>query len=185
LEGSSADNRIVLLSVSSSWMDILALGMTRSGWDSAKACFNYYSSIDAVSLSMTSNYMVSVRKFSQVPKVTGRAIWPMGVAAAPGTMLWKGARLGHSKDLDNPIWSKVLRNRMFRELPPSMRTRLSLASWTMGQTVRGYRSIFGTKFRWSLRSKVMGTLDHLRYSGVAGETALTAPVVSFCFCLDS
>jgi hypothetical protein len=88
-----------------------------------------------------------------------------GVIAAPGTMPWKRARLGHSKNLDNPIWSKVFRNRMFKELPPSTRTRLSLISLTMGQTMRGYHPGYGTKSGWSLRSKVMGTSDHLRYSG--------------------
>jgi hypothetical protein len=31
----------------------------------------------------------------------------MGVAAMPETMPWKGARLGRSIVLDNPIWSKV------------------------------------------------------------------------------
>jgi hypothetical protein len=39
------------------------------------------------------------------------------VAATQGTMPWKGAQLGCSSDLDKPIWSKVLKNRMFRELP--------------------------------------------------------------------
>jgi hypothetical protein len=60
---------------------------------------------------------------------------------------------------------------MFRELPPSMRTRLSLTSLMMGLTIRGYHPSFGIKFGWSMRSKVMGTSNHLRYSGVAGETA--------------
>jgi hypothetical protein len=36
-----------------------------------------------------------------------------------------------------------------------------------------------------LQSKVMGTSDHLRYSGVAGETAMTSRAVSFCFPLMS
>jgi hypothetical protein len=139
----------------------------------------------AVSKSVTSNCLVSMQKFSRVLKVTGRTIWPMGVAATPGTMPWKGARLGRNKDLDNPIWSKVFRNIMFKELPPLMRTQLSLISLMMGQTMRGYRSGFGIKSGWSLRSKVMGTSDHLRYSGMAGETAMTSRVVNFCFCLDS
>jgi hypothetical protein len=42
LEGSSVDNRMVLLSESSDWMDVLevlASCMTRFGEDSAKACF--------------------------------------------------------------------------------------------------------------------------------------------------
>jgi hypothetical protein len=86
----------------------------------------------AFSKLVTSNYMVFVRKFSCVSKVTGRAIWPIGVAAAPGTMPWKGTRLGCSRDLDNPIWSKVFRNIMFKELPPSTRTQLSLTSLMMG-----------------------------------------------------
>jgi hypothetical protein len=73
----------------------------------------------------------------------------------------------------------------FRKLPPSMRTRLSLTSLMMGLTMRGYRPGFGTKFRWSLWSKVMGTSDHLRYSGVAGETVMTSRVVSFYFLIDS
>jgi hypothetical protein len=98
----------------------------------------------------------------------------MGVATAPGTMPWKGARLEHSKDLDNPIWSKVFRNIIFRELPPLMRTQLSLTYLTMGQTMRGYHLSFGTKSGWSLRSKVMGTSDHLKYSGVVGETSMTS-----------
>jgi hypothetical protein len=67
--------------------------------------------------------------------------------------------------MDNLIWSKVFRNRMFRELPPSMRTQLSLTSLTMGQTMSGYRPSFGIKSGWSLWSKVMGTSYYLRYSG--------------------
>jgi hypothetical protein len=66
-----------------------------------------------------------------------------------------------------------------------MRTQLRLMSLTMGLTMRGYRPGFGTMSGWSLRSKVMGTLDHLRYSGVAGETAMTSRAVSFYFLLDS
>jgi hypothetical protein len=61
----------------------------------------------------------------------------MGVAAALGTMLWKGAQLGCRRDLDNPIWLNVFRNRKFRELPPSMRTRLSMTSLMMGLTGQG------------------------------------------------
>jgi hypothetical protein len=114
----------------------------------------------------------------------GRAIWPR-VVATPGTMPWKGARLGHNKDLDNPIWLRVCMNRMFRELAPSMRTWLSLAFLMMGQTMRGYHPGFGTKSGWSLRSKVMGTSDHLRYSAVVCETAMTSWAVSFCFHHDS
>jgi hypothetical protein len=52
----------------------------------------------------------------------------------------------------------------------------------MGQTIRGYQPSFGTNFGWSLRSKVMGTSDHFRYSGVAGETAMTSQAESFYFC---
>jgi hypothetical protein len=66
-----------------------------------------------------------------------------------------------------------------------MRTQLSLTSLTMGLTMRGYCLGFGTKFGWSLQSKVMGTSDHLRYSVVAGETAMTSQAVSFCFFIDS
>jgi hypothetical protein len=100
-------------------------------------------------------------------------------------MPWKGARLGHSIALDNPIWSKVFKNRMFRELPPSMRTQLSFTSLTMGLTTGGYHPVFGTKSEWSLRSKVMGISYHLRYLGVAGETTMTSQAMSFCFLLDS
>jgi hypothetical protein len=102
-----------------------------------------------------------------------------------GIVPWKGAQLGHNRDLDKPIWSKVFKNRMFRELPPSMRTRLSLTSLTMGLTMRGYCPSFGTKSWWSLRSKVMGTSDHLCYLGVVGETDMTSRAVSFYFLLDS
>jgi hypothetical protein len=98
----------------------------------------------------------------------------MGVAAASRTMSWKGARLGHNIDLDNPISSKVFRNRMFREQLPMMRTRLSLTSLMMGQTMIGYHPGFAIKSRWSLQSKVMGTSDYLRYSGVVVETAMTS-----------
>jgi hypothetical protein len=38
------------------------------------------------------------------PTPTEIAIWPTRVAAALGIMLQNGARLGHSADLDNPIW---------------------------------------------------------------------------------
>jgi hypothetical protein len=74
---------------------------------------------------------------------------------------------------------------MFRELPPSMRTRLSLTSFTMGQVMRGYRPVFGIKSQWSLWSKVMGTSDHFKYAGVVGETAKTSRAVSLCFLLGS
>jgi hypothetical protein len=66
-----------------------------------------------------------------------------------------------------------------------MRTRLSLTYLTMGLTMRGYSPGFGTKFGWSLRSKVMGTSDHLRYPGASGDTAMTTQAVSFYFLLYS
>jgi hypothetical protein len=115
------------------------------------------------------------------PKVFG----PMGVTATLGTMSWNRARLGHNADLDNPIWQIVFKNRMFRELPHSRRTQLSFTSLTLGLTMRGYCLSFCTKFEWSLQLKLMGTSDHLRYSGVAGETAMTSRAVSFYFLLDS
>jgi hypothetical protein len=74
---------------------------------------------------------------------------------------------------------------MFRELPTSKRTQLSLTCLTMGLTMRGYHPRFGMKSGWSLWSKVMGTSDHLRYSGVAGETAMPSRAGSFYFLLDS
>jgi hypothetical protein len=58
-----------------------------------------------------------------------------------------------------------------------MRTQLSLTSLTMGQTMRGYRPSFGTKYGWLLWSNVMGTTNLLRYSGVLGETTMTSQAV--------
>jgi hypothetical protein len=55
-----------------------------------------------------------------------------------GTFSWKGARLTRSTDLESSIWSKVFKNRMFRELPPSTRFRFSLTSLMMGVTISGY-----------------------------------------------
>jgi hypothetical protein len=97
----------------------------------------------------------------------------------------KRGSTGRSVDLDNPILLKVFKNKIFKELPPSTRTRLSLTSLMMGQTMRGYRPGFGIKCRWSLRLKVMGTWDHFRYSEVAGETAMISRAMSFYFVLDS
>jgi hypothetical protein len=108
----------------------------------------------------------------------------MGVVATLGTILWKGALLKCSVDLDSPIWSKVFKNRMFRELPPSMRTRLSLTSLSMGLIISRYRHGFGMKSRWSLQSKVMGSSDHFKYSGVTSDTSMTSRVVSFFFLFD-
>jgi hypothetical protein len=70
LEGSSVDNRTVLLSLSSGWMDILevlALGMTGSGGlgergNSTKAYFNSWSSWDSMSLSAVSQLSLSQLK---------------------------------------------------------------------------------------------------------------------------
>jgi hypothetical protein len=66
LEGSSVDNGIVLLSVSSGWMDVLevlASGITGSrGADSAKAGFNSWSSVDAASLSAVMQLSLSKPK---------------------------------------------------------------------------------------------------------------------------
>jgi hypothetical protein len=72
-----------------------------------------------------------------------------------------------------------------RELPPYTSTQLSLTSFMMGQTTRGYHPSFGIKSGWSPRSKIMGTSDHLRYSRVAGLTAMTSRAVSFCFLVGS
>jgi hypothetical protein len=66
-----------------------------------------------------------------------------------------------------------------------MRTRFSFTSLTMGKTMRGYHTGFGTKFRWSLLSNVMGTSDYLRYSRVSVETTMTSRAVSLCFLLHS
>jgi hypothetical protein len=66
-----------------------------------------------------------------------------------------------------------------------MMTRLSLMSLTMELTIRGYQPSFGTKSGWSLRSKVMGTSDHFRYSRVLDPTAMISQMVSFYFFLDS
>jgi hypothetical protein len=65
---------------------------------------------------------------------------------------------------------------MFSVVPPSMRT--------MGLTIEGYRPSFRMKFGWSLQSKVIGTSDHFRYSGMVGPIAMTFRVVSFCFLHD-
>jgi hypothetical protein len=66
-----------------------------------------------------------------------------------------------------------------------MKTQLSFSSLMMGQTMRGNCPGLGKKSVWSLRPKVMGTSDHLRYTGLAGETAMTSRAVSFCFRLKS
>jgi hypothetical protein len=68
-------------------LEVLASSMTGFGGDSVKACFNSWSSVDAVSLSavsqlslsqskarLTSNCIVSAQKFSRVLKVMGRDI---------------------------------------------------------------------------------------------------------------
>jgi hypothetical protein len=115
----------------------------------------------------------------------GRLIWPTGVITALGDMPWKGAWLGCSVDLEIPIWSKVFKNKMFRVLPLLTRTQLSLTSLMMDLTIKGYRPDFGMNSGSSLWSKVMGTSDHFRYSGVAGDTAMTSRSVSFHFLLDS
>jgi hypothetical protein len=133
----------------------------------------------AISLFITS-FLSWVKRWSHC--LTGLAIKNRIFRDLPP---WKGVQLGHIRDLDNPIWSKVFKNRMFRELPPSTSTQLSLTSLMMGLTMRGCRPSFSTKSGWLLRSKVMGTSYHLRYSGVAGETAMTSRAVSFCFLLDS
>jgi hypothetical protein len=41
------------------------------------------------------------------------------------------------------------------------------------------------KSKWSLRLKVIGSSDHVRYSGMARDTAMTYRAVSFYFLLDS
>jgi hypothetical protein len=80
-------------------------------------------------------------------------------------MPWNEARLGPNTDLDNPIWWKIFKNRMFKELPPLIRTQLSLICFMMGLIVTGYRPYFGTESEWLLQLKVMGTSNHFRYSG--------------------
>jgi hypothetical protein len=65
LENSFVDNGIVLLSESFDWMDILevlASGMTGSEGDSAKACFNSWSFVNAMSLSAVSQLSLSQSK---------------------------------------------------------------------------------------------------------------------------
>jgi hypothetical protein len=55
-------NRIVLLSVSSGWMEVLASCMIRSGGDPTKAFFNSWSSVDAVSQLIVSELSLSQSK---------------------------------------------------------------------------------------------------------------------------
>jgi hypothetical protein len=74
---------------------------------------------------------------------------------------------------------------MFSELPPSMRTQLSLTFFKIELTMRGYQPDLGMKFRWSIGSKVIRTSYHFKYSGVADPTSRTSRAVSFSFLLDS
>jgi hypothetical protein len=48
-------------------------------------------------------YSLCAEIFSSPEGYRKRNLTDGGVAAAPGTMLWKGARLGRNKDLDKPI----------------------------------------------------------------------------------
>jgi hypothetical protein len=49
----------------------------------------------------------------------------------------EGAQLGRNVDLGSPIYSKVFKNKMYREFPPSMSTQLSFTSFMIGLTIRG------------------------------------------------
>jgi hypothetical protein len=81
---------------------------------------------------------------------------------------------GAQKRSKQPYLVKSLQKRRSRELLPSTSTRLSLMSFTMGQTTRGYIPGFGIKYVCSPRSKVMETSDHISYSGVVGLTTMTS-----------
>jgi hypothetical protein len=50
----------------------------------------------------------------------------MGIAAALGTMPWKGARLMCIGDLDNPIWLKVLRKKQVEGAAPIQEHSINL-----------------------------------------------------------
>jgi hypothetical protein len=70
------DNGIVLLSVSSGWMDVLASDMTESRGYSAKAYFSSWSSADASSLSAVSQLSIVVESPLDVSPDGDDATWP-------------------------------------------------------------------------------------------------------------
>jgi hypothetical protein len=100
--------------------------------------------------------------------------------------LGEGAQLGCSRDLDNPIWSKVFENKIY--IQGSTDIDEDSVELDILDNGANYEKI--PPWRWqkvgvALWSKVIGTSDHLRYLGVAGETAMTSWAMSFCFLLDS
>src|SRR6266540_1024994 len=70
--------------------------------------------------------MFSVRKFSQVPSVTGKLICPSGIAEVPGITPWNGELLQFSLERGIFVSSRVLVKRMLSLLPLSISTLLSL-----------------------------------------------------------
>ena len=67
--------------------------------------------------------MNSVQKLFGVPNVTGSVIYPSGIAALPGTILYKGTSVEVSRLVKSrPIFFNVSTNMMFNPAPPSIRT---------------------------------------------------------------
>ena len=91
----------------------------------------------AVSKSTTSNEIFSVRKLSGLPNVTGRESCPIGLAVEPGTMPWKAYFTGFTFDLGICMSSNAPANKIFKELPPSIKTRLTLQLLIVGSTTIG------------------------------------------------
>ena len=79
----------------------------------------------------------SVRKFSRVPSVTGKLIYPRGIAEVPGISPWNGELLHFSSEREIFMPSRVWAKRMLSPLPPSISTLLSLFVQTMGSSTSG------------------------------------------------
>jgi hypothetical protein len=122
------------------------------------------------------NELQSKETWNQIDQWNQRAD---GFCCCPINYAVEGSPTGRSRDLDNPIKSNVFRNRMFRELPPLTRTRLSLTSFMMGLTIRGYRPSFDTKSGWSLQLKVMGNLWPFKVLGGGGWDRYDLPGYEF------
>jgi hypothetical protein len=109
----------------------------------------------------------------------------MGIAAIPRSIPWKGARLGHRRDLDNPIWSKVFRKKEVEGAASIHQHFVELDVFYDGADYEGTPPRLWYKVQVVAVVESNGDLRPSMVLGGGGTDRKTSRTVSFCFLLAS
>ena len=87
--------------------------------------------------------------------------------------------LSLSLDIGMPIPRRVSAYKMFKPLPPSIKTLVSRVPPTTGSTTNTCLPGVATRGGWLDWSNVMGVFDHFKYVVIVGATMFTSMLMTF------